>query len=48
MAVTLTIKMGPVLTQAKLGAFFRTPQAKLREEKYRNVIQFTYADFGLT
>lgn len=48
MAVTLTIKVGSVVTQARLGAFFRAPQAKIRKENPPNVIQFTYADSRLT
>lgn len=48
MAVTLTIRMKSVVTQARLGAFFRTQPASAKTEMGPNVIQFTYGESRLT
>ncbi len=48
MAVTLTIKMGSSLAQARLAAFDRAKRVTLWRETSANVIQFTYVDSLLT
>ncbi len=48
MAVTLTIKIGTSLAQARLAAFDRSQRVPFYEKTPSNVIQFTYVENLLT